>query len=78
MSYYDTDGLKRDLELLRLEFELAKNDHGRGLKNLERRIDNLETITAYGSVEGGVVNVPALEQRLAAIEEAMRAKRLTE
>lgn len=71
MSYHDTDALKRDLERLRLEFNLAKNDHERDLKNLARRVDNLETITASGSVVDGVVNVPALEQRLAAIEEAM-------
>lgn len=68
---HETDGIKRDLERLKLEFHLAKNDHGRDLQNLARRIDNLETITANGSVVDGVINAPALEQRLTAIEEAM-------
>jgi len=65
------DALKRDHERLKLAFELVKSDRERDLRVLERRIDNLETIIANGSVEDGVVNVPALQQRLAAIEEAM-------
>lgn len=71
MSYHDIDDLKRDLAHLRLEFSLAKNDHERDLRNLGRRLDNLETIAANGSVIDGVIIVPALFQRLAAIEEAM-------
>lgn len=71
MSYHDTDGIKRDLERLRLEFDLAKRDHDRARDALAHRINELETKTASGAVVDGVINVPALEQRLAAIEEAM-------
>lgn len=71
MSWHEVDALKRDLERLKLEFNLAKNDRERDLRVLERRIDSLETIIANGSVTDGMINVPALEQRLGAIEEAM-------
>ncbi len=71
MSYHDTDDIKRDLERLRLEFSLAKNDYERDLRNLTRRVDTLETLMANGSVVDGMINVPTLEQRLAAIEDAM-------
>ncbi len=71
MYHHEADALKRDLERLTLEFTLAKNDHEQSLRNLARRIDNLETITANGSVTDGVINVPELEQRLAALEDAI-------
>jgi hypothetical protein len=71
MSYYNTDDLKRDFERLRLEFDLAKRDHNRARDALAHRINELEAKTASGAVVDGVINVPALEQRLAAIEAAM-------
>jgi hypothetical protein len=68
---HETDELKRDLERLRLEHNLTKADHDRDLRNLARRVDSLESVIANGSVTDGVISVPALEQRLGAIEEAM-------
>lgn len=68
---YETDGLKRDLERLRLEFNLAKRDHERIRDAFAQRINELEAKTATGATVDGVVHVPALEQRLSAIEEAM-------
>lgn len=68
---YETDALKRDLERLRLEFALEKRDHERARDDLARRINELEAKTATGAVVDGVVNVPDLERRLIAIEEAM-------
>lgn len=70
MHQHEIDALKRDLERLRLEVDLAKNGLVLDLRNFARRIDNLETIIASGSVVDGMINVPALEQRLTAIEEA--------
>lgn len=61
---HEIDALTRDLERLRLEFNLAKNDHERELRGLARRINNLETVIAS-------IDVSALERRLVALEEAM-------
>ena len=61
---HEIDALTRDLERLQLEFRLAKDDHERELRNLSRRIDNLETVIAS-------IDVSALERRLVALEGAM-------
>lgn len=68
---YETDALKKDLERLRLEFDLSKRDNEQLRNDFATRISSLERKTATGAVVDGVVNVPALEQRFAAIEEAM-------
>lgn len=68
---HETDALKRDLERLRLEFDLARRDHDRIRDAFAQRINELEAKTATGTIVDGTISVPALEQRLATIEEAM-------
>lgn len=66
MSYV-TDDLTRDLERLRLEFSLAKNDSEREQRALVRRITELEARVANSETDV----VPALDRRLLAVEESM-------
>jgi hypothetical protein len=68
---HETDSLKRDLERLRLEFDLARRDQERARDGLANRINELEAKTATGAVVDGTINVLDLERRLVALEEAM-------